>query len=314
MKWLWGILVLLSALDVPAATATISDTTAKSARTLDSYARRLKKLTNEYKTLEQQLSKLSQTQEQYGQHLQQEILAWEQSRLSLLRQQHTTSPAYTVAAILNNQTPRPGLSRLLVAQNQQNFEDIQQQAAHKLEQWQQLVHKQRTLEQQTYKLMDRYSGAYKAHQKHLGKLKQHDGALARQLSRAEPHNPLPAADVCSTLNIKPNLPISATVYKTFCPQAELPRYGATLHTAPLALLVSPVAGTVRFSGPHSDSGWVLIVQTATGQQHIFAGLLGSPLQNDDTVKLHQPLGRMPAQQPFLYWEQRNAKNKPVNPL
>jgi septal ring factor EnvC (AmiA/AmiB activator) len=291
---------------------------ATSLQELEQLAAQLADLKTQYQQTEAQLAALSAQQATQGRATAQALAQWQHTQQSLLRLQQQPAPVLLLNSLWHNTPPRAGLRQWLLGYHQQQLTSHQQAALRPLQQWQQLVAHQRELEQHASLLSTELHEAHRAALRRARSLSRSNperaAALTTALNAINPNNPLPAADPCPTSTTPPALPISATVYQTYCPQAQPPRHGVTLHSLPLAQLYSPSAGEITFSGKHGPSGWVVILTTTTGTQHIFAGLLSSPLTRGQQVQPQQPLGRTPATSPLLYWETRRSNSQPINPL
>ena len=119
-------------------------------------------------------------------------------------------------------------------------------------------------------------------------------------------------------------PVRATLLHRFeqPDAAGIVRQGVVLATAPEALLTSPWAATVRYSGPLAGHGLVIILEPGEDMLLVLAGLGDTLVQAGEIVPRGAPLGSMPAAQSpeitpgsrtqTLYFELREGGN-PIDP-
>lgn len=120
------------------------------------------------------------------------------------------------------------------------------------------------------------------------------------------------------------LPVRATVLHGFgqTDAAGIARDGLVLATTPQALVTSPWSATVRYSGPLSGHGKVIILEPAEAILLVLAGLGETLVRTGEIIPLGTPLGTMPpaavTQTPSgtrsqtLYFEIRQD-GKPIDP-
>lgn len=92
--------------------------------------------------------------------------------------------------------------------------------------------------------------------------------------------------------------------------------GIEIAAAPRAIVISPMDGTVRFSGEFRQYGQVIIVEHDKGYHSLIAGLEKIDTVVGQSVLAGEPVGRMSkkkqGQNPILYYELRH-KGKAINP-
>lgn len=93
-----------------------------------------------------------------------------------------------------------------------------------------------------------------------------------------------------------DLPVRATLLHRFAQPdaAGVTRQGLVLATAPEALVTAPWSATVRYAGPLSGHGQVIILEPAEGMLMVLAGLGETLAQTGEIIPQGTPLGNMPA--------------------
>lgn len=99
-----------------------------------------------------------------------------------------------------------------------------------------------------------------------------------------------------------------------------PSQGVKFETAPGALVTTPIAGTVKYSGTFKHYGRLLIIEHDDGWHSLVAGLDQIDMVVGQTLRAGEPVGRMPrvagasgnGHNPKLYYELRR-NGHPVNP-
>lgn len=99
-----------------------------------------------------------------------------------------------------------------------------------------------------------------------------------------------------------------------------PSQGVKFETAPGALVTTPMAGTVKYSGTFKHYGRLLIIEHDDGWHSLVAGLDKIDTIVGQTLTVGEPVGRMPraagttgnGHNPKLYYELRR-NGQPVNP-
>lgn len=120
------------------------------------------------------------------------------------------------------------------------------------------------------------------------------------------------------------LPALGAVLRRFneADAAGIERPGLILATRPGAVVVTPVAATIRYRGPLFDYGNVMILEPSNETLFVFAGLDKVYGDTGEVIPAGHPVGMMPAQDGLgesgnntesLYIEVRE-QNTPVNPL
>lgn len=119
-------------------------------------------------------------------------------------------------------------------------------------------------------------------------------------------------------------PVRATLLHGFDQPdaAGIVRQGVVLATTPEALVTTPWAATVRYSGPLAGHGLVIIIEPGEDMLLVLAGLGESLVQAGEILPRGAPIGMMPAagaaeivtgsRTETLYFELREAGN-PIDP-
>ncbi len=121
-----------------------------------------------------------------------------------------------------------------------------------------------------------------------------------------------------------DLPVRAVLLHRFGQPdaAGIARDGLVLATAPEALVTAPWSATVRYSGPLSGHGQVIILEPAESILMVLSGLGETLVRTGEIIPMSTPLGSMPATQradagagsrsETLYFEMRQDGN-PIDP-
>lgn len=121
-----------------------------------------------------------------------------------------------------------------------------------------------------------------------------------------------------------DLPVRATLLHRFGQPdaAGVVRQGLVLATSPQALVTAPWSATVRYAGPLSGHGQVVILEPAEAVLMVLSGLADTLVQTGEIIPLGTPLGSMPAahsnetgsgsRSETLYFEMRQD-GKPIDP-
>ncbi|HEY8192007.1 MAG TPA: peptidoglycan DD-metalloendopeptidase family protein, partial [Alphaproteobacteria bacterium] len=93
--------------------------------------------------------------------------------------------------------------------------------------------------------------------------------------------------------------------------------GVTIETQPMALVVAPFSGTVKFSGNFKDYGPVIIIQHEKKYHSLLIGMDRITATTGQDVDAGEPVGRLPSASsrggpPTLYYELR-LKGRPIDP-
>lgn len=120
------------------------------------------------------------------------------------------------------------------------------------------------------------------------------------------------------------LPVRATILHGFnqADAAGIVRQGLVLATTPEALVTTPWPATVRYAGPLSGHGQVIILEPAEAMLMVLSGLGMTLVETGEILPAGTPLGNMPAGQiadgasgtrsQTLYFELRENGN-PIDP-
>jgi septal ring factor EnvC (AmiA/AmiB activator) len=93
--------------------------------------------------------------------------------------------------------------------------------------------------------------------------------------------------------------------------------GLTIEASANAIVVSPMGGVVRFSGPFKNYGNMIIIEHKDDYHSLIAGLDDVDVSEGDKLQAGEPVGSLPASssrggKPALYYELRQ-KGRPVDP-
>lgn len=93
--------------------------------------------------------------------------------------------------------------------------------------------------------------------------------------------------------------------------------GVTIRARPQALVVAPMGGVVKFSGPFKNYGQLIILEHRDGFVSLIAGLEKVDASVGEDLDAGEPVGKLPSassrgDDPALYYELR-YEGRPVNP-
>ena len=146
-------------------------------------------------------------------------------------------------------------------------------------------------------------------------------ARTRQEALARPPGPgLPPNVASSPTTSRLAIPVAGGVVRAWGEPTEAgPATGISFRPGPLARVVAPCAGRIRFAGPFRSFGKLMILDCGGGYAVVLAGLDRLDIAVGTTVLTGEPVGTMPgwdaaspAARPALYIELRHD-GQPINP-